>query len=125
MRDQMKDRKPDGKFWIVNLDLNSGPGTHWVCVLDFLRVPIYIDPYGLSPPPEVRAFMRKSKHGKYAVYSRIQYQKLHSIQCGQFVVEFITEALEKRHNGDLEAYDDDLVPYPSDFNEGVVGMVKL
>lgn len=124
MKDQLVGRKPDGKFYIVNLDLNSGPGTHWVAIIDFTRTPLYIDPFGL--PPEVKyiaPFIKRSKHGKACLYNRIQFQKIESVNCAPFCIEFIDELLKKPC--DLMAYDDDLTPFPSNHNEKEVSLVKL
>ena len=124
MKDQLQGRKPDGRFYIVNLDLNSGPGSHWIAIVDFTSIPIHIDPYGLSPEPTyIRPFMRRSKHGKTALYSRIQYQKLKSINCAQFCIEFIDELLKTPH--DIYSYDDDLTQGPSAHNEREVTLIKL
>ena len=126
MQDQLQDRKPDGLFYIVNLDLNSGPGTHWVAIVDFTKTILYIDPYGLSPEPTyIRPFMKRSKHLKNgkALYSRIQFQKLKSINCALFCIEFIDELLKRPW--DLEAFDDDLSQGPSTHNEKEVTLVKL
>ena len=123
-KDQLKTVKPGGKFWVINMeDYNAGPGTHWMVVVDFTRVPIYVDPFGLPPPPEIVAFMRKSKHGKDAMFSTAQFQAITSENCGWFVLEFISELLKKPD--DLEAFDDDLTPYPSTHNEREVRKLKL
>lgn len=126
MADELKGKSPGGKFFVINLDDSTGPGTHWCCVLDFTPYILWVDPYGLSPPPKVRPFLKRSKHllkGKHALYSTTQFQELDSTLCGEFCVEFITEALEKPNI--LNAFDDDLTQFPSEHNEELVGKVKL
>ena len=44
----------DSRQWapncgIINLDINNGPGTHWVCYVDSF----YFDPFGLPPPENI------------------------------------------------------------------------
>ena len=68
-KDELVDKKPGNKFWIINMqDSKDGNGTHWVLVYDCekgSRGPskrcIYFDSYGISPPEEIKEFMRKSK----------------------------------------------------------------
>jgi hypothetical protein len=122
-----KDRlplEPGGKFYIINLeDADDGDGTHWTCVVDFLpNTCLYVDPYGISPPPDIVEFMRRSRHGERALYSRDQYQELTSTNCGLFCVEFIDELLAHR---DLHRMDEDLTEQPSSWNEKEVRKVRL
>ena len=60
----------------MNLESNNGPGTHWVCYVDYF----YFDPFGL-PPPENILFIKR--------YNASQYQKKISVLCGYFCLFFI------------------------------------
>ena len=54
MRDQL--RKPNNvEAGIINLDISSGEGTHWIAYAIDPRWIVYFDSYGLAPPKE---FMR-------------------------------------------------------------------
>jgi len=77
------------RFYIVNLDDSTGPGTHWAaiinCISDYC---IYFDSYGVAPPESVQTFMKTS--GKYCLYSSQQLQPLDSDTCGYWCVYMIT-----------------------------------
>jgi len=79
-------------------DSDDGNGSHWVLVYDVntrrgeKKRCIYFDSYGISPPEEIKEFMRKSK--KPLVYSDAQYQTLDSSNCGYFCIDTINR-LEK------------------------------
>lgn len=122
-KDLLIDKKPAGKFWIINLeDFDAGNGSHWVCMIDFLDQPLYVDPFGISPPNDIISFMGRSKKRKPGIYSKAQYQEVDSTNCGLFCLEFIDELLE---HGNLERMDEDLTDRPSDHNEDEVEKVKL
>ena len=93
-KDELINKKPVNKFWIVNMqDSDDGNGSHWVLVYDCERKrSIYFDSYGISPPEEIKEFMRKSK--KPLVYSDAQYQTLDSSNCGYYCIDTINR-LEK------------------------------
>ena len=122
-KDQLKSKKPGGKFWILNMqNSGEGSGTHWVSVFDCLpTVCVYYDPYGIYPAPEIARFMKKS--GKRCVYSMEQYQQLSSHNCGRFVIHFIDELLQRPEQ--WEDFDRGLTDHPSARNERVVGAIKL
>ena len=52
MRDQLPKKPNNIETGIINLDKNSGPGTHWVGYAIDPRGIIYFDSYGLAPPKE-------------------------------------------------------------------------
>ncbi len=52
MRDQLPKQPNNTETGIINLDQNSGPGTHWVAYAIDPRGIIYFDSYGLAPPKE-------------------------------------------------------------------------
>ena len=98
-KDELINKKPGGKFWIINMqDSDDGNGSHWVMVYDAKQGDcgkkrcIYFDSYGISPPEEIKQFMRKSK--KPLVYSDAQYQTLDSTNCGYYCIDTINR-LEK------------------------------
>jgi hypothetical protein len=127
-KDQLAGRAPDGKFYIVNLqDSGAGFGTHWVAVVDFMAVPVYIDPYGVHPPPIIAEFMSRSRSRKPWRYSAAQYQTLESDQCGEYCVYFIEELWKHRTRPAvaMDRMDDELTQHPSAQNEKVVSQVAL
>ena len=118
-KNQLKNKAPNGKFYIINLqDSDAGQGSHWICVIDFLpKVTIAIDSFGVHPPPEVVTFMRKSH--KPCKYSTEQYQEINSDNCGQFAIAFIDELLEqyRSHHIHPSQFDKGFTPRPSAHNE--------
>ena len=94
-----RDDLPDplnSKYYIANLDSQSGSGTHWVLV-DNRRSNecIYFDSYGMPPPEEILARMNQT--GKTLVYNDANLQDLGSAQCGWWC-EYIAEELAKGHS---------------------------
>ena len=51
-RDQLPKKPHHVETGIINLDSNSGPGTHWVAYAIDPRGIVYFDSYGLPPPVE-------------------------------------------------------------------------
>jgi hypothetical protein len=89
------DLKDIKKFWIVNMDLSTGPGTHWVLV-SFLNpdVAIYFDPFSVDPPTEILKFMRKWRP-EVAMNEDI-IQDVDSTNCGYFCVHVGNELSKGR-----------------------------
>ena len=131
-KDELRNRKPAGKFYIINLqDSDAGGGTHWVAVIDFLpKKIIYFDAFGVYPPTDIVKFMLKStrKEGKEAVYSKLDYQELSSSKCGEYCVLVANSLLEQLRTGRIDPVNFDrglLDGYPSQRNERVASRVRL
>ena len=78
------------KFWIVNLDNSLGEGTHWVlCSLLDNQEAVYFDSYGLPPPLEVIAFLKKYR--KNIKYNTEDFQPINSSTCGYWCLFFGNE----------------------------------
>ena len=129
-QDELEDKETRG-FYILNLQPSGeGNGSHWVLAVfqPITPVPVYIDPYGVSPPPAIERFLRRGKKGHLAIYSKLQYQALESNNCGYYCVEAADElldAMKRKDKNSLDNFDDDLTPYPSKANEKLVRRVKL
>ena len=90
---------PANKFYIVNMEDSHLPGSHWVLVYDGALLQtekhvsscFYFDSYGISPPPPIRDFMRRSK--KRLCYSDAQYQMINTSTCGVFCIYVANELL--------------------------------
>ena len=127
-KDELVGRNPNGRCYVVNLqDSDEGDGTHWVAVADFLDIPVYIDPYGITPPPVVREFMGRSRSRLPGVYSRAQYQSLSSDQCGEYCVLFLLELWKFRHDTltALRRLGEGMTEEPSVGNERLARQVRL
>src|ERR1041384_7301298 len=54
MRDELNNSKfSANESLVINLDVSSGNGIHWMCLFSKNGVSYYFDSYGLSPPREV------------------------------------------------------------------------
>ena len=71
-----------GKFYILNLDKPSGPGTHWVLASYIANKPYYFNSFGLPPDREIINSYRGSKSEPPIEYNSIDYQPLASDDCG-------------------------------------------
>jgi hypothetical protein len=106
---------------VINLDNDSGPGTHWVCLFITPLYQVYFDSFGQPPPIQVMKLMSKFKSiPKY--YNSTQLQQLSSQACGYFVI-FILEHL---FNGGSpsEIILNNFDQYPSNHNENVVSKIN-
>ena len=88
------------KYYIVNLDSESGPGTHW-CLLDNRRPDecIWCDSFGYPPPQEVAEKMHATGK-KDLVYNDVDVQSLGSDDCGwwsEFFADKLGEGLSFRY----------------------------
>lgn len=95
-----------GKWFIVNLDSHTGPGTHWVLVYNCRpELCVYFDSYGCEPPIEVKKFMVDTN--KECEYNEYQLQQLGSTQCGwwcMYVAHCLNEGLQLEHVVELASH---------------------
>jgi len=94
MRDELINTKANNdESLIVNLDVSSGPGIHWMCLFSRNGVSYYFDSYGLSPISEVLEYC-KNENRYYSEYQIQQDDKV-EILCGHYCVY----VLYKLYNG--------------------------
>lgn len=118
-KDRLFDKSPAGKFYIINLqNSDAGGGIHWVVVTDFDGRCLYVDPYGIYPPPEIEDFMSRSRN-KVKKYADDQLQEIESSKCGYFCIYVINSLLANK------GYMPGLSSDPSDSNEQIVKKIKL
>ena len=88
MRDTLPVRGPlRNERGVVNLDINSGHGTHWVAYKKKGDSVHYFDSYGnLRPPKELCNYFRRST----VYYNREIFQKGDSIICGHLCLRFLS-----------------------------------
>lgn len=72
---------------IINLDVQEGPGTHWVAYKKHNDKVVYFDSFGaLKPPVElVRYFGDKCK----IRFNYDNYQNFNTVNCGHLCLEFL------------------------------------
>lgn len=88
MRNEMPRNGPNrNESAIVNLDLSSGPGTHWVAYKKRGSTVTYFDSYGdLRPPVELQRYFRNCK----IIYNTDLYQ-FKSYNCGHLCLTFLSK----------------------------------
>lgn len=113
---------------IVNLDVSTGPGTHWVCYYNDPQYPFveYFDPFGdyelegikfkeSSIPKRIVKYLKTS--GKPIVYNDSFLQKPTSTRCGYYCMTYIVERNRGQSPADV-LYE--FTQEPSDRNERMV-----
>ena len=70
-------------LYVVNTDISSGPGIHWVCIYVNSNQVDYFDSLGL-PPDNFLNFLRRQK--KKYLYSTKQLQSTQSDVCGDYCI---------------------------------------
>jgi hypothetical protein len=79
-RNEVPSLKP-GEGCVINLD--TGSGTHWVCMANVKGELLYFDSYGMPPVSKSADF-----------YSSYQYQALESTMCGYFCIFVLRKLLD-------------------------------
>lgn len=74
---------------IINLDVNSGPGTHWVAYKKRDKSILYFDSFGdLQPPTEIITYF--NSNGICNIfYNHDRYQTFNSTNCGHLCLMFL------------------------------------
>lgn len=89
MRDNLPKKPHFNEDGIVNLDLTSGDGTHWVAYKKRGNIVTYFDSFGnLSPPQELVNYFGINCEIRYN-YKR--YQKFNSFNCGHLCLRFLRD----------------------------------
>lgn len=106
---------------IINLDIATGPGTHWVCYYNdpnnnFVE---YFDPFGeyvYKLLPSIKAYLQSSGKKEIA-YNSSFLQHPSSVKCGYFCMKYISE----RNKGmPVEDVLYSFTQEPSNYNEKIV-----
>ena len=73
---------------IVNLAMDSLPGTHWVVIYGSRdRMRKYFDLFGDYPPMELQRWMNANSRKWDCSYTQVQ--SLYDINCGQLCLKFL------------------------------------
>lgn len=90
MRDNLPNRIHENECGIVNLDKNSGPGSHWTAYLKTDHQIKYFDSFGnLKPPKELIAYFHSDGNRNEIYYNHKRYQKLNAYNCGHLCLMFL------------------------------------
>lgn len=87
MRNRIPKKPNYRECGIVNLDLDSGSGTHWVAYWKFGAHIEYFDSFGnIQPPIEIINYL-----GNNLVYNYYRKQKFGTFICGHLCLEFLLQ----------------------------------
>lgn len=85
MRDRLPKRVHKTESGIVNLDNDSGSGTHWTAYIKKGPKAVYYDSFGNLPPPiELINYLKC-----YIQYNHKQYQTFDTVNCGHLCLQFL------------------------------------
>jgi len=82
MRDILKRTLSKNKCLILNLDEDSGRGTHWTCLFIKNNVVYYFDSFGFEPPLEIEKYC----FGNDINFNSFPIQMNDEVICGQYSI---------------------------------------
>lgn len=86
MRDKIPSVPGKTECGIVNLDLDAGPGSHWVAYKKHENIVEYFDSFGdLQPPIELKKYFKNCK----IFYNHDRVQQFNSVICGHLCLKFL------------------------------------
>lgn len=91
-RDTLPTDVPFPSVFVVNTDVSSRPGEHWVAIiLNSPRHGVFFDSFGRRPEKELEHFMNSNVE-RYDFFD-VQIQSTSSALCGLFVLAFLLSYL--------------------------------
>jgi hypothetical protein len=123
-RDLLPKRIANDECGVINLDISSGSGTHWVGYYNDSRLDYveYFDPFGeydkkrVCIPKEIVRYLRSGSKQKI-MYNDAFIQKVDSAKCGCFVIKYIKLRESGLNPKETLAK---FTEYPSNYNEKFV-----
>lgn len=92
MRDRLPKRVHKNECGIINLDDNSGKGTHWTAYVKNGSKAVYYDSFGnLRPPIELIKYL----NGASIEYNHKQYQTFDTVNCGHLCLQFLYNSKQR------------------------------
>ncbi len=85
MRNTLPKTPSKNESAIVNLDVTTGRGTHWVCYYKRGDLVFYYDSFGFLPPTELFKYFKDCK----IFYNPIEEQKYEEVNCGHRCLQFL------------------------------------
>jgi hypothetical protein len=86
-RDNIPKKLLKGQSLIINLDKESGNGSHWLAVYCGDEYTLYFDSFGIIPCPEIIKLMKSAKQPM--IYATDELQSVDSIMCGYYACLWI------------------------------------
>jgi len=90
MRNKLPKKIKKNETGIINLDNESGEGTHWTAYVKKRKNIIYFDSFGnLKPPKESISYFLSDDSKNIIKYNYNKYQSFNTTNCGQLCLQFI------------------------------------
>ena len=91
--DQLTHKIGKNEFGVINLDVSTGPGTHWTAYFNSPKHKdvYYYDSFGVQPDERTTKFLETS--GKKVAYNTSQMQNVMSQKCGHYVATWLNNML--------------------------------
>lgn len=89
---------PNKGAYLINLDLSTGSGTHWVAMADTPTKLYYFDSFGFPPPLSVMNYAGRRE----IEYCAAHLQNINSGVCGSFCLAFLYHIFQRR--GTLQSF---------------------
>jgi len=85
-RDNLPKKPHSIECAILNLDISSGKGSHWVAFYKNRDIVVYFDSFGnLAPPIELQKYLK----GNEIKYNYTNYQNKNTFNCGHLFLNFL------------------------------------
>ena len=85
MRDELVGLKPrEFECGVLNLNLSTERGSHWVCWFKTINKKYYFNSFGLPPPKELIEYLRSP-----ILYSTFQLQGINDKNCGKWCLRIL------------------------------------
>ena len=92
LRDSLPSAPAQRECGILNFDVLSGRGTHWVCWYKNQDTKFYFDSYGLSPPTELMQYLKSPVY-----YNSERIQPDGEVFCGHLCLYVLKKLQDGRH----------------------------
>ena len=84
MRDEISNTCGNDECFILNTDVSSSSGTHWVAVNIDGGTIYYFDSFGLEPTEEIKQYCKGPRF-----YNSFEFQKPNEVICGHLCLYFL------------------------------------
>lgn len=88
MRDKLPSKPSKVECGVLNLDVQTGKGTHWTCWIKNEKDCYYFDSYGLMPPEEFENYVKSDM-----IINTYHIQNKNDIICGQLCLVVLYKML--------------------------------
>lgn len=89
-RDKLPKKVAKVESAIINLDSDSGPGSHWVCYQKEGEIVHYYDSFGVIPPYELIKYWGPNS---IVVYNYEKDQEFNQVICGHLCLKFLQNSI--------------------------------